>query len=156
MQIGGVGVGGLKYLNGAEAVDEMKRRDYLRSNVETLKNGLGFYLRDDEGNYLLLIRKDEVLSVMFQKDLDVIKTRSSFSLFQKCLDRGIPYHYARLMLMEDEIVTLHKPTLKIITTSLDEINFECVKLNPLKVRDFFVKSPWSNSLDIDYQTYTKA
>ena len=153
VSIGGVGVGGLKYINGAEKVDIIKRRQWLRSNTETLKNGLGFYLRDDEGNYMLLIHNSEILSISFDKEADEVRERESFSLFRWCLTKGIPYHYARLMLMEDEMVKLHPTKLKIITHGLDEINFECTRKNPFKVKYYFLCYPFSNKFNEDYNTF---
>jgi len=153
MRIGGVGIGGLKYIDGADKVDEIKRRAYLRSNVETLRNGLGFYLRDEEGNYMLLIQNSEILSISYYKEEDRVQERTSFSLFRACINRGIAYHYSKLMLMEDEIVELHPPKLKIVTTALDEINFECTKLNPMKVKDYFLNSPLADKFNVDYNTF---
>jgi len=120
VNVGGVGVGGLKYIDGAEQVDTIKRRAYLRSNIETLKNGLAFYLRDDEGNYMLLIHSSEILNIM---------------------------------LMEDEIIDLKPAKLKVITTHLDEINFECARRNPMKIEQFFSNSPFADKFNIDYSTY---
>ena len=154
MGIGGIGVGGLKYLNGAEIVDSIKREYYLRANVETLKNGLAFYLRDDSGNYMLLIHKSEILSISFDKESDELKERNTFSLFEKFLSKGIPYHYSKLMLMEDEIIDLKNTKLKIITSGLDEINFECTRRNPLKVKEYFLASPYADKFIEDYNTYT--
>jgi len=153
VNIGGVGIGGLKYIDGAEQVDTIKRRAYLRSNAETLKNGLAFYLRDDEGNYMLLIHSSEILNISFDKEPDRLKRRQAFSLFEKCLSKGIPYHYAKLMLMEDEIIDLKPAKLKVITTHLDEINFECTRRNPIKIEEFFSNSPFSDKFNTDYKTY---
>lgn len=153
MNIGGIGVGGLKYLNGAEIVDSIKREYYLRSNIETLKNGLAFYLRDDSGNYMLLIHQSEILSVSFDKESDELRERTKFSLFKRCLEKGIPYHYSKLMLMEDEIVDLKTTKLKIITSGLDEVNFECTRRNPLKIKEYFLNSPFADKFMEDYNTY---
>lgn len=153
MNIGGIGVGGLKYLQGAEDVDKIKRDYYLRSNIETLKNGIAFYLRDDSGNYMLLIHKTEILSISFDKEHDELIEREKFSLFEKCLAKGIPYHYAKLMLMEDEIIDLKPTKLKVITSGLDEINFECTRRNPLKVKEYFLNSPFADKFVEDYRTY---
>lgn len=153
MNIGGIGVGGLKYLEGAEMVDSIKRQYYLRSNIETLKNGIAFYLRDDAGNYMLLMHKSEILSISFDKENDKLRERSNFSLFKKCLSKGIPYHYSKLMLMEDEIVNLNPTKLKIVTTGLDEINFECSRRNPLKVKEYFLNSPFADKFIEEYNTF---
>ena len=153
MNIGGIGVGGLKYLEGAEIIDSIKRDYYLRSNIETLKDGLAFYLRDNAGNYMLLIHKSEILSISFDKENDELKERSKFSLFEKCIAKGIPYHYSKLMLMEDEIVKLNPTKLKLITSGLDELNFECTRRNPLKVKEYFVNSPFADKLVANYNTY---
>ncbi len=153
VNVGGVGVGGLKYLDGAEIVDSIKREYYLRSNVETLKNGLAFYLRDNAANYMLLMHQAEIFSISFDKEKDELKEREKFSLFEKCLQKGVPYHYAKLMLMEDEIIDLKPTKLKIITTGLDEINFECVRRNPLKVKEYFQNSQFADKFMEDYNTY---
>lgn len=153
VNIGGVGVGGLKYIAGAEMVDTIKRRDFLRSNVETLRDGIAFYLRDEEGNYMLLMQNTEILSISLDKEADQLKERQNFSFFEKCLAKGIPYHYARLMLMEDEIIKLNPTKLKIITSALDEINFECTRRNPKKIQDYFMNSPFADKFVMDYNTY---
>lgn len=153
MKVGGIGIGGLKYLNGADDVDKIKRRSYLRANTETLKDGIGFYLRDDEGNYMLLIRNDELLSISFDKEPDRIKEKDSFSIFRACLEKGISYHWAKYMLMEEEIEKLNPPMLKIITTNLYEINFEVSRRNPLKVNEYFKSSPFADKYSEDYQTF---
>jgi len=154
MEVGGIGVGGLKYLDGATKVDEIKRRSYLRSNTETLRDGLGFYLRDEQGNYMLLLHNTEILSISFDKSPDEIRRRDKFSWFQWCLDKGIAYHNARLMLMEDEIVKLNPTTLKVITHGLDEINFECHRRNPHPVGEYFANSRYADKFSSDYQTFT--
>ena len=137
ISIGGVGVGGLHYMEGADLVDNIKKGPSLRANVESLKEGFGFYLRENEGNYLLLVRYNEILNIAFYKEKDKLNKREGFSLFQACMSRGIPYHYSKLMLMEDEIVEVHKPKVKIVTNDLDEINFVCSRKNPLKIKSYF-------------------
>ena len=153
VRYGGIGVGGLKYINGAEKVDEIKRKGALRSNIETLKDGIAFYLRDDEGNYLLLIHDSELLSISFDKEVDHIIRRDKFSLFNACISKGMPYHYSKMMLMEDEMTQLHPVRLKIITKNLDEINFECVRKNPLKIKEYFLNSPFRSLFVEDYNTF---
>ncbi|MDF1699017.1 MAG: hypothetical protein P1U56_24405 [Saprospiraceae bacterium] len=152
--IGGVGVGGLHYINGADIVDNVKKGTSLRANVESLKEGFGFYLRENEGNYLLLIRYDDILNVSFYKEMDRLNRKEGFSLFQACLNRGIPYHYSKLMLMEDEIKEVHKPKVKIITKDLDEINFVCSRKNPLKIKNYFENLALEDKYDEDYLTYS--
>ena len=151
---GGIGIGGLHYENGAELVDKIKKMDTLRANVESFKSGFGFYLRENEGNYLLLLRYSDILNISFYKNDDELIEREGFSLFKSCLKRGIPYHYSKLMLMEDEIKEMHQPKVKIVTTDLDEINFICSRKNPLKIRDYFRSLPLDDKFLQEYMTFS--
>ena len=64
---GGIGVGGFHYMEGAELVDNIKKGESLAANVESLREGFGFYLRETDGNYLLLIRYANILNISFYK-----------------------------------------------------------------------------------------
>jgi hypothetical protein len=152
--IGGVGVGGLHYMQGADLVDNIKKGESLRANLECFKDGFGFYLRENEGNYLLMIKYIDILNISFYKEEDQLNETNGFSLFKSCLNRGIPYHYSKLMLLDDEIHEMHKPKLKFITTELDEINFVCSRKNPLKVKRFFETLDLDDKLIQDYQTFS--
>ena len=101
LAVGGVGVGGLHYMQGADLVDNIKKGESLRSNIEAFKDGFGFYLRENEGNYLLLIKYINILNISFYKEKDQLNEKDGFSLFKSCLKRGIPYHYSKLMLLDD-------------------------------------------------------
>lgn len=152
--IGGVGVGGLHYMEGAELVDNIKKGTTLRANVESMKAGFGFYMRETDGNYLLLLKQDQILNISFYKEEDKLIAKEGFSLFRSCLQKGIPYHYSKLMLLEDEIEVVHQPKLKIITTDLDEINFVCSRKNPLKILNYFEALNLGDKFVQDYNTYT--
>jgi len=151
---GGVGIGGLHYMDGAELVDKIKKGQSLAANVETFREGFGFYLRETNGNYLLLLKKADILNISFYKEEDKLKEKNSFSLFKSCMNKGIPYHYSKLMLLDDEIETMHKPKLKIITSDLDEINFVCTRKNPSKVRNYFEGLQLDDKFNLDYLTYS--
>ena len=151
---GGVGVGGMHYIDGAEIVDKVKKKENLAANVETLRKGFGFYLRENEGNYLFLLKYADILNISFYKEEDKLKELEGFSLFKSCMKRGIPYHYSKLMLLDNEIEVLHKPKLKIITTELDEINFICSRKNPLKIRNYFESINLDDKFAQDYKTYS--
>ena len=152
--LGGVGVGGLHYIDGADLVDGIKKGETLKANVESLREGFGFYLRETDGNYLLLLKYDDVLSISFYKEKDKLNEKHGFSLFKSCMKRGIPYHYSKLMLLEDEIREVHQPKVKIITKDLDEINFVCSRKNPLKIRDYFNNLAMDDKFIEDYSTFT--
>lgn len=151
---GGVGIGGLHYIDGAEIVDKIKQLETLAANVETLRTGFGFYLRENDGNYLLLVKYADILNISFYKEEDKLKEKEGFSLFKSCLKRGIPYHYSKLMLLDDEIDVVHKPKLKIITTDLDEINFVCSRRNPLKIKNYFESLDLDDKFAQDYLTFS--
>ncbi len=154
ISLGGVGVGGMHYIDGAELVDKVKKGETLAANVETFRQGFGFYLRETNGNYLLLMKHADILNISFYKEEDKLKEKEGFSLFKSCLKRGIPYHYSKLMLLDDEIVTVHKPKVKIVTTDLDEINFVCSRKNPLKIMNYFERLPLEDKFNQDYLTYS--
>ena len=154
IEIGGVGVGGLHYVEGADLVDDIKKGTSLSTNVESFRDGFGFYLRENEGNYLLLIKYSNILNISFYKEEDQLNNKEGFSLFKSCLNRGIPYHYSKLMLLDDEIHKVHKPKLKLITTELDELNFICSRKNPLKIKRYFEALQLEDKFTQDYQTYS--
>lgn len=154
LSIGGVGIGGLHYIDGADIVDKIKQRETLAANVESLREGFGFYLRENDGNYLLLLKYANILNISFYKEEDKLKEKSGFSLFKSCMKRGIPYHYSKLMLLEDEIDVVHKPKLKIVTTDLDEINFVCSRKNPFKIRNYFESLHLEDKFTQDYLTFS--
>jgi len=151
--VGGVGIGGLHYMEGAELVDNVKKGESLAANIEALKTGFGFYLREADGNYMLLLKYEDILSISFYKEEDKLKEKPGFSLFRTCMKQGIPYHYSKLMLLEDEIEIVHKPKLKIVTKALDEINFICSRKNPLKIRKFFQGLAFEDKFNHDYATF---
>lgn len=151
---GGVGVGGMHYMDGAEIVDDIKKGESLAANVESMREGFGFYLRENDGNYLLLIRYSDILNISFYKEEDKLNEKDGFSLFRACLNRGIPYHYSKLMLLDDEIKKVYKPKLKIVTTELEEINFICSRKNPLKIRNYFENLPLDDKFIQEYFTYS--
>ncbi len=152
--LGGVGIGGMHYIGGADLVDKVKKGESLAANVEALRDGLGFYLRETNGNYLLLIRYAVILNISFYKEEDKLKEKEGFTLFKSCLKRGIPYHYSKLMLLDDEIEVVHKPKLKIITKDLDEINFVCSRKNPFKIKNYFERLPLEDKFTQGYMTYS--
>lgn len=152
--VGGVGVGGLHYIEGADLVDDIKKGASLRANIESFREGFGFYLRENEGNYLLLIKYADILNISFFKEEDQLKDKDGFSLFKTCLKRGVPYHYSKLMLLDEEIHKIHKPKVKLITTELDEINFVCSRKNPLKIKRYFEAHQFDDKFTQDYQTYS--
>lgn len=154
LSIGGVGVGGLHYMEGADLVDKIKKGDSLAANIETLKDGFGFYLRETDGNYLLLVRYNDILNISFYKEEDKLIQKDGFSLFNSCMKRGIPYHYSKLMLLENEIEVVNKPKLKIITKELDEINFICSRKNPFKIKSYFESLSMGDKFSHDYLTYS--
>jgi len=154
ISLGGVGVGGMHYIEGSELVDKVKKGESLAANVESFRKGFGFYLRETDGNYLLLMKFSSILNISFFKEEDKLKEKEGFSLFKSCLKRGIPYHYSKLMLLDDEIETVHKPKIKIITTDLDEINFVCSRKNPFKIKNYFEKLPLEDKFIEDYMTYS--
>ena len=152
-RIGGIGIGGLRYMNGNKDVDGYKKRKLLPSNIEFFKDGLGFYLRDQEESYLLLIHDEEILNVSFEKKADRIRKKPGFSWFELLHSKGISYHICRMMLLDGEIDELYDAFLKVITKDLDEINFQCHRKNVLKMKSFFEESPYHEIFTSDYATY---
>ena len=93
------------------------------------------------------------MNISFYKEKDKLIEKPGFSLFKGCMSRGIPYHYSKMMLLEDEIREVHKPKIKIITKELDEINFICSRRNPFKIRDYFRNLQMEDKFVEDYSTF---
>jgi len=152
-KIGGIGIGGLRYESGLEGLSHLPENAIIRANTEVFRNGLGIYLRHDKENFLLLIPTQRIVNILLHKPLDIVKDTGKFSWFRSLIDRGMSYNYAKMLLLEDEITEVHSPQLKIVSDRLDEINFVIKKRNPLKVHEFFQKSPFSEKYTLDYQEY---
>ena len=140
--IGGIGVGKLRYRSGIGTIDNLDTQERFRANMETFRQGLGIYVRSLSYNYLLAIPTKEIIKLELIKDVDLLK-ETSFSWTRKLLDLGMPYHYARVMLLDQEISETHEPYLSIETLGGD-LQFLIKRYDPQKILHYFQEGPFSS------------
>lgn len=140
-EIGGIGIGRLRYKSGIDTIEQIDTEERFRANLENYQAGLGIYVRSLSYNYLLAIPRAEIMSISLTKEEDELRS-ASFSWTGKLMNLGMPYHYARVMLLEHEIGTLHD-TLLTITTLDGQYVFSVKRSNPAKMIHFFEAGPWA-------------
>ena len=127
-QIGGIGIGKLRYDSGVDVVDQIDTEERFRANIEIFREGLGIYIRSLSYNYLLTISAAELTNITLVKQEDVLKT-TEFSYTKRLMQWGLPYHYARVLLLDQEIIDTHESFLKIETVD-DSFRFLVKRYNP--------------------------
>jgi len=140
--IGGIGIGRLRYQSGISTIDDLGTEERFRANLENYQEGLGMYVRSLSFNYLLAIPRAEIMAITITKEEDELRS-ADFSWTGKLMNLGMPYHYARVMLLEHEIATLHD-TLLTITTVDGQYVFTVKRNNPAKLIHFFEAGPWAD------------
>ena len=149
--IGGIGVGKLRYKSGIDTIDALDTQEQFRANLETFKSGLGIYVRSLTFNYLIAIPSAEILNISLVKKVDHIKD-AGFSWTKKLMNIGMPYHYARIMLLDQEIVETHDPYLMIETID-ESYEFRVKRYNPEKIEYYFKEGPYSSIFVSDINWY---
>jgi len=149
--IGGIGVGKLRYKSGIDTIEKLDTEEQFRANLETFRGGLGIYVRSLSFNYILAIPFSEIMNVSLVKKVDTIK-EGGFSWTKKLMGLGMPYHYARVMLLEQEIVETNDAFLSIETIE-ESFVFRLKRLNPQKIEDYFKEGPYSSIFVSDIQWY---
>ena len=149
--IGGIGIGRLRYQSGIETIEKIDTQERFRANLENYQSGLGLYIRSLSYNYLLAIPQAEIMAISLTKAEDKLIS-ANFSWTGKLMDLGMPYHYARVMLLEHEIDTLHD-TLLSITTVDGEYVFTVKRSNPAKMIHFFEAGPWADIFNHQVLSY---
>ena len=153
VSLGGIGIGGLRYLDGLSFVDEKKKADFYACNFELMRSGIVIYLRQEDDNFLILLQDDEVVKITYAKPIDELIERNRFSLFKKALGLGMSYHYAKLLLHEDEISILHPAELMIYTKEDQVLKFHFAKKRLDKLAQFFDNSKYCPLFYKDVQSY---
>lgn len=149
--IGGIGVGGLRYKSGIGDIDFLDTQERFRANTETFRQGLGLYVRSLSFNYLLAIPSQEITSISLSKKTDSLQ-QTGFSWTRRLMNMGMPYHYARVMLLEQEIVETHDMFLTIDTLERS-IVFRVKRQNPTKILQYFQYGPFADRFSEDIKWY---
>lgn len=108
----GVGIGGLWYDGGTDI--DMPQHT-LKCNIEKLHDGIVLYLRNQEVNYAIVFNYKDIERIVISKKPDVLKLAPK-SYFSKLQRWGLPYHIARLGLLDTEIMEMHDPICTIHTS----------------------------------------
>lgn len=154
LNFGGIGIGKLRYIDGIDTINNLETQERFRANLETLKSGLGIYVRSLTYNYLIAIPQRDILSISITKEADIIK-EAAFSWTRKLINLGISYPYARVMLLENEIVKTHEINLDIVTTE-NIMRFVVKRLDPTKTIKYFEEGPFSTLFSSDIKWYKSA
>lgn len=134
----GIGMGGLRYVSGIDTIDALETHERFRANVELLRNGLGIYVRSLRQNYLLAIPATEITEITLIKKEDTLHD-AEWSFTQKLLDWGVPYHYAKIMLLDNEIGSLHDTFFSVMTDK-HTFTFQYKRYNPHKLDELLSRS----------------
>ena len=131
--LGGIGIGGFSLFEENEV-----GRKRLRGNFELLKNGLALYLRNIDKNLIFLWSWDEIVSISITKKKDIL-VRQKPSAFSFLYRMGLNYHYARIFLLDREMIEDHKTFITINLQEFESIVLEVTRFNPLPIVDVFKK-----------------
>lgn len=153
VRMGGIGIGRMNYEGGIDLIDDHRHAHHLKVNFETLKEGLGIYLRSTENHYVILIRYDEMMSISIEKEMDEVRL-DGFSFFKPMMKQGINYWTARKFLLDKETVAYHDAYVHISTEELDSITLKIARRNPQAIADYFNHLPVSDKVSVSLETYT--
>lgn len=152
LQIGGVGLGGFRYMNGLPEIEKLRQyEDTLVANFEIMKEAFVIRFRNVEFHSMLLCRMSEVKSVHLHKAPDKIRLKNR-SLFKGMLDRGIEYETARMFATPNQLIKIGKIalTIKIGDTTLIFHNLEGFTN---KVSTYFQKPAFKGKYTEDITKY---
>lgn len=149
--IGGIGIGRLRYKGGIGNIDSIDTQEQFRANLETFRQGLGVYVRSLSYNFLLAIPSAEILRIHFSKELDLVK-EARFSWTRQLMSMGMPYHYAKVMLLDQEIEKVHESYLHFETLGMD-MKFLVKRNDPRKLLHYFEQGPYSECFTSDLKGY---
>lgn len=138
---GGSGISGLAYW-GEHNDDKIIASDEpsLIVNIEVLKNGIAFYLRNRIVNYGFVLRNDIITHLAIHKKCDII-TVTKFSLFKLAVKMKIDYLIARNLIIETDKVDFQTLFFTIHLIDGQALNFEIEKFNPKKFIKFINQIP---------------
>lgn len=150
-RLGGIGIGGLRYTSGLPKIDAIDTQERFRCNLEMYKSGLGIFVRSLSYNHLLSVPKEELLSISLVKPEDELKFEG-FSFTKTLLSWGVPYHYARIMVLEHEEVSLHDTMLEILTSD-GLLSLKVNRYNAQPIAEFFERFYLKSIFTSDVKTY---
>lgn len=153
LKLGGIGVGGMRYLSGVDMVDELRKRKDPKSVIEILRNGINFHVLVGEDSVWIMYKFEEILSVIIEKPADQIFRKEGFTFFNYFIKKGMVYPWARVFLLEDEIGELHDPTINLTTIVGETLSLKITRKNYLKVIQFFQNSPLADKLEVEVKDY---
>lgn len=114
LQMGGVGLGGLRYMKGLPEIEKIRHvEDIIVANFEMMREAFVIRFRNVEFHSMVLCRFSEVKSVHLYKDADVLRMQGR-SLFKTLLKRGVAYETARMFATPRQLIHLGKIKLTIV------------------------------------------
>jgi hypothetical protein len=135
----GVGISGLAY-NSLQNENKFIDTGHfpLRVNLELIKSGMVFYLRNRSLNYGFIIKNSLISHLSIEKKNDLI-AEGKIYLFHQMIKLGYDYLISRNMILETDKVEFNPILFKIHLHDGQTINFEIDKFNPKGVIKFLTE-----------------
>jgi len=113
-KIGGVGLGGLRYITGVPQMEKIRNvQDTIVANFEMMREAFVIRFRNVEFHSMVLCRFSEVKSVHLYKEADILHLDGR-SLMKTLMNRGTSYETARMFATPRQLKRLGKIRLTIV------------------------------------------
>lgn len=145
--IGGSGIAGLVHY---ENLDENNK--FLKVNLELLKGGLAVYYRNVDQNNITIFSFDEIEEIILTKEMHLLVDRK-FSIFRRMINLGFSFWYAKIFLLEDEIIAEYKPELVIKSKNYEDMVLHISRVKPDPIIDFLSKISSKVKIAVNIEEY---
>lgn len=129
-KLGRAGVAGMIYFD-----ESLESGKHVKVTLERLKNGLAIYFRNIDENRVLIFNFEEIMEVKLVKEEDILVKKSP-SIFSLLLKMGVNYHYAKMFLLEHEIINEYKAELTIYPNQFEPIKLFITRKKPEPIIEF--------------------
>jgi len=152
LQLGGVGLGGMRYMEGVPEMDRLNTyQDAIVSNFEILRDGFIIRFRNVQFHSMVICKMDVVKSIHLEKTPDLINMDSS-SLFKSMMNRGIDYETCRIFATPRQLLKMGKIELT-IKIGENKIVFQNIEGFTGKISKYFKQSAFENLYSEKLQLY---
>lgn len=113
LQMGGVGLGGMRYMGGVPEMDKINTyQDTIVSNFEILRDGFVIRFRNVQFHSMVICKMEAVESIHLEKVPDLI-SMDGRSLFKSMMNKGIAYETCRVFATPRQLIKMGKIELTI-------------------------------------------
>jgi len=152
LQIGGVGLGGLRYMEGLPEMEKLRNvQDTIVANFEMMREAFVIRFRNVEFHSMVLCRFSEIKSVHLYKEADVLRMQGR-SLFKTLMNKGVAYETARMFATPRQLIHLSKIRLTIVIGE-ETIIFENLEGFTSKISKYFQHPVFKGKYTEDVTAY---